>query len=693
VAGARVTFQTASGEGRVLQDAGTGAGGAVFVAQKGFVKFAPGATYRITTRARTTVSGSLNYHTVYLATFDSNGAYNGAPSKNTVATTTGDGWVTHTTEWTAAELTTYFAGVTYLRAIVLPNPGTGTRQLSQMLLENVTESKAAAASAAAASGSAASASGSAASALTYMNLSASLGGAAFNTNPFFADFPTTPGQPTGWTADPQNATGNRVTNPAGGYGYQLSGPAGSPCYVARAIPSGVFTNGQYVVVEMDARLDSGALTGAGFLFVVAGGTSLVVNQPFSTLPDMSDGSASPAAVGAGTVGRTYRFRKLIQITNTAPTSASIYVMAHYTPLGSIASANQVTFWRALVRAATPDEIAAGLVLPDVKSTVTTLAGSVATMEGKTAAWLEEEVNAGSSAAAFLALKAESAPGVEYSSVALGAKEVHILNSVNGQYKKALSVVGGQSIFYGGLQAPFILLGSGGGWPAAYASKDFPVADGTPIDYGTTFNSVPDISFSTVGLDKLNAGEVYSLYVDNPTTSGCIVRLKIIVPTGSPTIREVTGDVTGGTYGFDASGRCMDVTAYTAPADGVFHVTVTASELFDVSYDVGYNDTIELDVFKRVGGVWSQVGSVSLNMYGTVYGGYGQPTISGTESFNMGAGVTQIGVRVGSGGYITGSQAFIDSIDSVKWTQAGSASGTRSATPSGQTTTMTVRPKS
>lgn len=184
-----------------------------------------------------------------------------------------------------------------------------------------------------------------------------MGSLALNLNPVFADYPTTPGVPTGWSAW-TGATPTRVGGQVSPYGLRVVGAAGAF--------AGIWQNGSpgllavrpgWYVLEADVTLDSGALTGAGLLFQARNEADSATQQSlllsFATDKDITD-----AAPGAGTVGRTYRYRKLVQVTHADAARARFYVQAHNSDHGSTAAANAVIFHRAAVRAATSAEIAA-----------------------------------------------------------------------------------------------------------------------------------------------------------------------------------------------------------------------------------------------------------------------------------------------------------------------------------------------
>jgi hypothetical protein len=88
--------------------------------------------------------------------------------------------------------------------------------------------------------------------------------------------------------------------------------------------------------------------------------------------------------------------------------------------------------------------AVNATVDSLTGTVATQATVLATLGGKVEAYWQVDVNAGSGATAFISARAEVG-GVPTSNVSFGAKEVHVFNDVDGEWKKALSVVGGKVV--------------------------------------------------------------------------------------------------------------------------------------------------------------------------------------------------------------------------------------------------------
>lgn len=197
----------------------------------------------------------------------------------------------------------------------------------------------------------------------------------------FADYATTPGVPGGWVSWVSGATGVRVAGQVSPYGYQLAGPAGADSGIqqsdAQAAALGAINSGAWFVLEADVTLVSGALTGAGVRLAGRDASSALTAETadivFSTDKDSTD-----AVVGAGVVGKTYRFRKLVQLNHASTAKATLYARSHSSALGSNAAANLLTWHRCSVRAATSAEIAAQRADTNASSALSQIATETST---------------------------------------------------------------------------------------------------------------------------------------------------------------------------------------------------------------------------------------------------------------------------------------------------------------------------
>ncbi len=101
-----------------------------------------------------------------------------------------------------------------------------------------------------------------------------------------------------------------------------------------------------------------------------------------------------------------------------------------------------------------------------------------------------------------------------------------------------------------------------------------------------------------------------------------------------------------------------------------------------------NGSVTAGIWAKKSGVWSKVANKGVFIYQTVSSG-GTKTVNWSffDSFDLGSGVEEFGVTIESH---TGTAAALTDFDGVSWT-ATSASGERSATPSGQSSTAVVNP--
>jgi hypothetical protein len=228
-----------------------------------------------------------------------------------------------------------------------------------------------------------------------------VGTAALNLNPIFAIWPTTT-FPTNWQ-DWTNGVANtsKVTGPISPYAVQINGVAGSDTGIGSSTSFSLTPNGWYVI-EADIELVSGALTAAGVWVSLSDSSGAYIGDVainFATDPDIAG-----ATNGAGVAGTSYKYRKLVQVTPSTTSSGNIYAMAHSSALGSTTAANSIQFQRVDIRPASSAEILANTVNVNVNAlsaTVTTQAGAIATLDGRTAAYLEFSASTSGGTALFI----------------------------------------------------------------------------------------------------------------------------------------------------------------------------------------------------------------------------------------------------------------------------------------------------
>jgi hypothetical protein len=217
-------------------------------------------------------------------------------------------------------------------------------------------------------------------------LSANVGQGALNSNPGFDDFPnaTTGGLPTNWSADPTGTAGGyRILDGLGGYAYRLPAAAGANAYVAN-IQYGALvlqTNGYYTL-EADILLNSGSLSGSGLLLrVYNSGYAGVADYPvaFSQIVSQTD-----TVAGAGSPQKAYQFRTMVRVTAADAAYFWLYLMTHWDGLGSIADPADITWLKCFIRPSTKAEIDAGVALPQIQSSISSLENVVATLDSSLA---------------------------------------------------------------------------------------------------------------------------------------------------------------------------------------------------------------------------------------------------------------------------------------------------------------------
>jgi len=307
------------------------------------------------------------------------------------------------------------AGSVWLRPLLRtdPNSGTATVRFKRVTIKDVTEREAAATSASAAATSASTASTQASNAATSATaansakvsaetaagsasssasaaavsastatsqanaaqqsaqLAASIGLGVMNKNPVFADWPTGQSAPTNWTI--VSVTPVREAGLYGASAPRLDSAAGqNSVALSQAIGSSslrVVQSGDWLVLECDATLISGTMTGAG--------VAVSVYDSSGTLLQTLTGEFQ----GGTQIGRLYTIRKLVQVTNANAHYLGITVGAHVSWHGSIAAANSVRFHRASVRYATETEIRDQTVYGPMSVTVTEHSSAIAAVEG------------------------------------------------------------------------------------------------------------------------------------------------------------------------------------------------------------------------------------------------------------------------------------------------------------------------
>lgn len=649
-------------------------GSLIDIAAQGVIPRLPNRKYRVSAYVALN-SGATTTVELYLAGL--NQAYNylnGYVAGSSIVTGGGFVAISYEADTNHANI----SSAAFLRPFLRLVGGVGQQYaILYIKVEDITESVAAASSASIATAQAATATAAAASAQASMVLTASLGYNSHNLNPVFADWGGGSGTlPAHW-ADWSGGTSNtRVVGDLGGYAYQQSvaASASAGMYQQPAGMQGKKGAGWYVL-EAEVTLVSGTLDGAGMYIVQSG----VLAADFSFY----------AVAGSGTAGYKYKLSKLVQF-HTSVTSWDFYLMTGWgvANFGVTVTAKTLKWHRCSIRDATPAEIRDQTVLGPMEATVSTHSSAIATLNGAVATH-ETLVAASGSFPAIMRLKA----GVGGSNIALAAEALYLLNYINGVLVPALTVEGGNAVLAGGLQVgAFIRLGSGTGWPVALKTQDFSVSDGTVVSFGTDLGALPSVDFSQTGLAALAAGETYQLYTDGLSATGFTARLKISVP-GTVTNYDLTVDTvpgSGPTRQIDKASNPDSTSGnYTFQWDGSWSI----HNIPDGEPGIWYpgEGTVNVDLWVKKAGVWQKVTTVSFTVYGDGVGSNHGEAYSGTRTVNCGTGVEAFGISPGTPAYSGNVYAnALTDFTHAKWATT-SVSGTRTATPSGQVGTASVRP--
>lgn len=559
--------------------------------------------------------------------------------------------------------------------------------------EDISQQVAVTSQAGIATSQASSASSSAALAQSSAVTSAAFSSSLNNKNAQFANWSAAaPALPNDWVYGVNNEgqTVAKVAGEVAGYAIDLTTPGSRNWEIYTTTPISSVRAGWYVM-ELDIDHVSGNWGGAGMRLVTYDASSNYLGVQTILVSLDKESSAQTILSATPTAGR-YKFRKIVNITNALTSFVNV---AAYGPGfgGGNANPGRVVFRKCGFRLATETEIRDQTVLLPMQSTVAVHTGALATLQGENTAYFQVEGNAGSDAAFFISARARASYGnAPSSSVSMGAREFHVYNQVAGSWRKAMSVVEGNAIFTGGLQAgTFIRLGGGDGWPVALRAKDYTVADGTTVSFGLDLGALPLLDFNPSGLAALAAGEAYQLYADGFTGTGFIARLKIAT-SGAATTYTLDADTAQGTGPTRQIDKASNPDANTG--NYAFNVQGSATTLnyyepeFQ-SYISGYG-TVYVDIWVKKAGVWLKAAYASVFVEGNGSGVSSTSNWYLNETYQLGTGVQAFGVSVNSFDGST-SAASVQDLQSVMWTTT-SVSGSRTATPSGQLGKVTVRPQ-
>lgn len=239
--------------------------------------------------------------------------------------------------------------------------------------------------ASAAQSSAAAASASEASAASSAVLSATFSADALTLNSNFANYPTATGVPPNWTVGAGTSGSDflRIAGRVSPYAMRMIGRANANIYAfqGRASSPKLIANSQWMVIEAEITLNAGSLSGAGVLFRPYNSARNAYHD--ITLNFRTDPANTDTVIGNGAVGQTYTYSKMVQVTLPDAAGFDIFPMAHWEPLGSIATDNDVTFHKVSVRPATIQEIVARKAQMDAATnaaSISSLSSAMATAD-------------------------------------------------------------------------------------------------------------------------------------------------------------------------------------------------------------------------------------------------------------------------------------------------------------------------
>jgi len=175
-----------------------------------------------------------------------------------------------------------------------------------------------------------------------------------NRNPMFNGSWTSGQIPTEWS-DWFNGTSNtRVSGQYSPYAVQFDTVAGANRGISQGPPNlSAYVPGWYVI-EADVTLLSGSLLGSGVRVNVSNNNG--ATQEDALLNFGTDADVNGAVIGAGSAGRTYRYRKLVQLTSATAQGFALYAKASWDTFNASRPAKSIVFHRVLLRAASDSEI-------------------------------------------------------------------------------------------------------------------------------------------------------------------------------------------------------------------------------------------------------------------------------------------------------------------------------------------------
>jgi|GEM_PF-1238654 len=318
-------------------------------------------------------------------------------------------------------------------------------RVKSIIVSDVTDRLSAAASSAAAVTQAASASASAAAASISASLAAQIGGGSLNQNPMSSAWAGTAAVgPDAWTR--YNSANGTIQKGPGINGAPQSArtiSSGTANFGLQGDPVVAPTGGEWLVMEASFTLVAGDLRGSGLTVQTRNGATQVgsnINLNFATETD-TGGRTN----GAGVVGRTYTYRKLIDARGTNVNAYWLYMMTRlstFSPQGAVT----LDWHRAAIRSATAEEVATGTVLPDVQAQLSVTAAVAADAQTRLSSARFEVIAAAGGNPAQLLIRADQTGSL----AALVAQAISFSNVVGGTVVEVMRLISGDVYITGKL---------------------------------------------------------------------------------------------------------------------------------------------------------------------------------------------------------------------------------------------------
>lgn len=434
----------------------------------------------------------------------------------------------------------------------------GTWRISMFSVEVVTAAKAAESSAAVATAQAANASASASSAEASANLAASVGPRGYAQNPSFGDW--TGALPAHWSLDTTNGTTTKQPGLNGRPNSLRSASSGADYGFLQ--DTSAPTGGEYLVLEAEVTLVSGDLRGSGLFLRTR--TSAGANISSYALRFGYESDASGRAVGSGVVGSRYRFSKLVDARGATVGVYRLFGLTRYSVVGPVVGAATLDWHHVDVRPATPEEIAAGTVLPDVQAQLAITAAVAADSQSRLGS-VSFDVTGGAGGAPF---QIWGKAGPDGSMAGLVGTALILSNVLGTQVVEALKLIGGEAYFSAPVSVTIssrrLTIGPG-----------FGVSNGLVMWFGPSSTAIGSMSrtngYFALGTD----GKVY--YGNGELLGGTPFKLKSSHSSIAAS-RSGAGTVTTPVVTFTAEGATGPVSfdVYFMSGDGTIVATNTSS---------------------------------------------------------------------------------------------------------------------